>query len=134
MNKYNVPKEEHKDIRKGIKDKDNNSSSNFSFKISYFKVNRTYWADIAEQIVIYYPIIATVAAEVDNKIYIFDINLYDSNNVTSVVLFCVVHWDITTPQETINLNKILKSFEGSGIENYIEEITEEEYNYIKNQV
>ena len=136
MNRYGIPKEDNVELKQNVEIASScgGSSSNFPYRISYFKVNIVYWADIAERIVQYYPIIATVVGEVDGKIYIFDINLYDSNLLRDVYVFCVINWDITTPQETINLNKILKSFEGSPVIDYIEEITQEEYNNLRNQV
>ena len=113
-----------------IKDLASSSSSNFPYRISYFKVNNTNWASLVDAISIYYPIIVTI--NLDNGKG--EIHLVDRSMLNDVRIFTVIDWDIVAPEYTINLDFVFKSFEGKPEVDYVEEITQEEYNTLRSQL
>ena len=79
---------------------------------------------------IYYPIIVTI----NEGGVIGEMHLLDSAMLKNVLLFAVIDWDIVTPEYTINLEFVFKSFEGHPEVDYVEEITQEEYNNLRSQL
>ena len=132
MNRYGIPKEDNVKLKQNVEIASScgGSSTNFPYRITYFKVNNTNWASLADFISIYYPIIATV--NLDNGKG--EKHLVDRSILNDVRIFTVIDWDIVTPEYSINLDFVFKALEGSPEVDYVEEITQEEYNNIKNQL
>ncbi len=131
LNRYVISKKEKTNLIKEIKNsKGGSSSTNFPYKISYFKVNNAYWEDIAQLINGMYPMIASINVNGGEV----EVHISDMDLITEVTKFKVISWDNIVQEEIVNLDRVLKELEGQIYENYIEEITQEEYNNLKNEL
>ena len=132
MNRYGIPKEDNVELKQNVEIASScgGSSSNLPYRISYFKVNNTNWLSLADAISVYYPIIVTI----NQNNVIAEIHLVDRSMLNDVRIFTVIDWDIVAPEYTINLDFVFKSFEGKPEVDYIEEITQEEYNSLRSQL